>query len=152
MPSTKAKKVEEKMEVPKITQGALVKTWGALAQLAAQGRYLPTLDADLKIGRLLRIYEPEGKLLETARNRVSMDILKDRKLDNLMPLEHERLAGEIAAAQAVFDGKEMEWEPPKWKVTEADLPRGKDDGKGRENAVGVGGIINGLGDLFEFKD
>jgi len=134
---------------PETTNGEILAQWRQLAILVQ--RALPSLDSDLRAGRMAHMYEAEGKLLEAIRNKISLDTLADFDLKKLTMLEGEKINGSILAAQAKFDGQvRVDWEVPKWRITRADLPKEKDGDSGWKNGAGVGAIVAGLGNLFEF--
>ena len=131
----------------KITNFRLLRKWNALSILGQ--RFLPSVDSDMKIAKLLQLHEALGKIVEVARNRISLDILEPLNLAKLSGLENERIQGMVFTAQAEFDKKEQDYEKPKWVVTKADLPKEKSGDDGWINGSGLGKIISDLGDLFE---
>ena len=145
-PSTKAEEVTTEAKVT-ITHREL--TQKALALSALSGRALPSLDSDMKVGRLHKIHEVEAHLLEKPRNQISIRILKDMDLKKLTGIEAERIMGTIAIEQADFDRMTIPWEKNKWHITKADLPKEKSGDEGWKNGAGLGAIISGLGDLFQ---
>ena len=146
--------VEATEKIPEMySRRKLARTANALAILA--GRSCPSLDADLKAGRLHRIFSDAVEGFDKARNSISMKLLEGtaiKDLDKLTPLANERLAGQIAVAQAAFDETLVEFEWPKWKIKKSDLPKEKTGDEGWKNGTAIGAITSGLGDLFDWSE
>lgn len=135
-------------------RSTIIKCASALSLLI--GRSLPSLDSEMKAGRLHQLVNDRAELIQKAKNKKSNDILKDHRVEDLKkmsPLLHEKLAGEIAVDQGDFDQEdEPEWEWPPWKITKSDLPKEKSGEEGWKNGAGLGAIMSGLGPLFDWTD
>ena len=138
----------------KLTNRDLRGMFGALQILG--NRHLPTIDADLKVGRLIRLLAPLAEPIGPARQRIAARLAEadagHGDVEKLSPLGQQLLGAAIAGAQADFDGQEVEVDLPPWRITKADLPKEKTGDDGWRNGSQLGAIIADLGLLFEPPD
>lgn len=135
-----------------VTNHTLRAMYGALSILG--NRRLPTVTADVKVGRLLRALAPVVDPLQVARQRIVADVLADRDPNELSPLEARTLEAEVVKRQAELDAQlaPEDFRMPAGMIELADLPAAMTGAEGWKNAEALGAITADLGPLFIFSD
>ncbi len=139
-------------ETKQLTNRALTKMHVALATLG--NRRMANLNADLKVGRLLRAIEPHIEALNDAKRKAAVDLLGERSLDTLTKEQREQFDFQCAQANTELDTTEVEEIelPMAYVLKEADLPRELPGKDGAANASQIGAIVADLGLLFIWEE
>lgn len=134
---------------PAITKGHVLAMHGALGILG--NRSMASVNADLRVGRMLAQVGPTAELYRKGKNRTTLDTIGDADLAKLSPIEQAALKAKIDVAHAGYDAEPAEdFTLPKGVLREADLPKEKTGDNGWQNANQLGALCADLGPLFEF--
>ncbi len=141
---------DEKMDT--VTNRNVIDAHNALANFGQ--RKMGSVSADIRVARLLDYVAPVGRVLEKAKNEVSVGILEDAP-DKPTALQSEKWMGRVAVAQAAFDAEAVEasvFEWPTLQLCESDLPKDQKGDEGWKNSAALGLLIANLGPLFKYPD
>jgi hypothetical protein len=112
-------------------------------------RRMATVNADLKVGRLLRVLAPLVEPLDELKQRVVKEVLEGAPKDTT-GVATSLLNIRVAEAQYAIDSDVVDADLPlQFALKEADLPQRKKDADADDpNATGLGVIVADLGPLF----
>lgn len=138
----------------KVTHRTLRGMYAALELLA--NRRLPSLDADLKVARLLTLLGPVAEPARAARDKVALRVMEE----TIGGLEPEKVPQPIVALSNTrtkvaideFDAEIIEIELPPYRITKEDLPKDKAGDDGWKNGEAAAAIAADLGPLFRFDE
>lgn len=140
--------------MPKLTHREVTAMYGALQLLG--NRFLPTINSDLRIGKLLQMVGPHAQPLAAGRVRASRDVIEHyggaEGIERLSAVAQQAVATEISMAQIEFDRLEIEIEGfEDWpKLTQNDLPKERAGENGWQNGSQIAALVADLGVLFEY--
>lgn len=113
-------------------------------------RKMATINGDLRVARLLRLFTPEAELIKKAKNRIIVENTSG-DVGKLEQIERYKL-------QAILNDKANEFDsemvdillPENLRIKEEDLPKELSGDDGWKNANQLGAIVADLDCLFEF--
>ena len=121
--------------------------YGALVILG--NRSLPSMDSDIKIGRMAHCLAPTAEMLQPAKQKAMAEFGESHSLEDLTDTAANILAAQMTVRLNELDDEQVEVEIPVARVTKADLPKEKSGDDGWKNGARIGGIVSDLGILFE---
>lgn len=149
---------ENPVVVPKGTplkRRAIAKMHAAAQELAR--RYAPSMDADLKFGRIVVFLDPHATPQIGERARIAARIVQEAggptACDLMKPVAQQVVQQMITSRQEEYDDQIVYLEiPEKLFVSQNDLPQQKAGDNGWENAASRGALAADLGVLFKWPD
>ena len=129
-----------------LTNRDLGRMYGALKVLG--NRRMATLNADLKVARLLRTLEPLAEPIGPLKQRAITELLEGAPKE-LTGAAASLLNLRAEALQAAIDAEPVDVVLPlQFALTEADLPREMPGPEGWRNLASLGAIVVDLGPLY----
>ena len=137
-------------EEVEVSQHDLKGMFGALGILG--NRFLPTMDSDIKVGRMAYMLAPAAEPLGPAKKKIMAAFGEEHDLEGLTETAASILAARMATLLDAEDQKIVKVQMPMARITKADLPKEKTGDDGWKNGAQLGAIISDLGMLFEYPD
>ena len=145
-----------------VTHREICGQFGALRELGK--RFLPTINSDLRVGKLLSYIGPVASSLLEQRDQIGPKLFEKLKselgptikFEDLSKLTQQELIARINEAQSKWDEMVVNVTYPSARITPDDLPVEREGDNGREdekrNDYMRGTLIGDLGRLFIYPE
>jgi hypothetical protein len=141
----------DEKEVPvEITNKNLLNMFQALQELGT--RFLPSLNSDVKVGRMTSFFEPSCSPIGPAKKKLLADFGEQNNLEELTETALSILVAKLEVEMNAYDAVTVKVMLPRERITREDLPKERTGDDGWKNGTGLGALIANLGPLFQDAD
>lgn len=141
---------DEKEVSVEITNKNLLNMFQALQELGT--RFLPSMNSDVKVGRMTSFFEPSCSPIEPAKKKLLANFGEQNNLEELTETAVSILVAKLEVEMNAYDAVTVKVILPRERITRGDLPKERAGDDGWKNGTGLGTIIANLGPLFQDGD